>query len=61
MTLAGSKVSRSITQYGERDYAEQFAELFSFYVTDPKMLRAIRPNIYEYFAKAYPEGAIKEK
>ena len=52
--LTSSKISRSITQYGEQSYTEQFAELFSFYVTDPKLLQAIRPNVYAYFAARFP-------
>jgi hypothetical protein len=55
LVLTAEKVtSGSITEYGKKNVVEQFAELFSVYLTDPKLLQAIRPNVYAYFAARYP-------
>jgi hypothetical protein len=55
LVLTNEKVtSRSITKYGEKNITEQFAELFSVYLTDPKLLEAIRPHVYAYFAARFP-------
>lgn len=43
-----------ITKYAEKSWSEYFAECFSFYVVDPELLDALRPNIYAYFAKRFP-------
>ena len=43
-----------ITEYAEKSWGEHFAECFSLYVTDPRLLKLLRPNIYSYFAKQYP-------
>jgi hypothetical protein len=60
LVLTGSKVtSGSITEYGKKNSVEQFAELFSLYETDPDLLRAIRPNVYKYFADAFPADPAK--
>jgi hypothetical protein len=55
LVLTAEKVtSGSITEYGKKNITEQFAEQFSVYLTDPKLLQAIRPNIYAYFAARFP-------
>jgi hypothetical protein len=55
LALTNERVtSGSITEYGRRSITEQFAELFSVYLTDPKLLQTIRPNIYAYFAARFP-------
>jgi hypothetical protein len=55
LALTAEKVtSGSITEYGKKNVTEQFAELFSVYLTDPKLLQAIRPNVYAYFAARFP-------
>jgi hypothetical protein len=55
LALTDEKVtSGSITEYGKKNIVEQFAELFSVYLTDPKLLQAIRPNVYAYFAARFP-------
>lgn len=38
-----------ISTYAEEDYGELYAELFSLYVTDPAVLRQLRPHVFEYF------------
>ena len=56
LVLTAEKVtSGSITEYGKKNITEQFAELFSVYLTDPKLLQAIRPNVYAYFAARFPK------
>lgn len=61
LVLTDSKVTvGSITEYGKQDSIEQFAELFSIYETDPDLLRAIRPNVYKYFADAYSADPAKK-
>ena len=55
LALTAEKVtSGSITKYGQTNITEQFAELFSVYLTDPKLLQTIRPNVYAYFAARFP-------
>lgn len=57
LVLTGEKVtSGSITEYGKKSITEQFAELFSVYLTDPKLLQAIRPYVYDYLAARFPRG-----
>jgi hypothetical protein len=58
LKLDGANVTKesSITGYGARNILEQFAELFAIYLTDPKLLQAIRPNVYAYFAARFPMG-----
>jgi hypothetical protein len=55
LAMTAEKVtSGSITEYGKKSIVEQFAELFSVYLTDPKLLEMIRPHIYAYFAVRFP-------
>lgn len=42
------------TDYGNTSWEELFAESFSLYVSDPNLLKAIRPNVYAFFAKKFP-------
>jgi hypothetical protein len=46
---------KAVTQYGATDWKEHFAEAFGLYVTDPERLRALRPNVYDFFVKNYPK------
>jgi hypothetical protein len=48
-TLAGSP-----TDYADTGWVELFAESFSLFVTDPNLLRSIRPNISAFMAKSFP-------
>jgi hypothetical protein len=43
-----------ITKYSEKSWSEYFAECFSLYVVDPRLLELLRPNIHSYFAKQFP-------
>ncbi|HSO86558.1 MAG TPA: hypothetical protein VLQ91_08420 [Draconibacterium sp.] len=36
------------------DYDEYYAEAFAMYQSQPSTLRALRPNVYEYFRTQYP-------
>jgi hypothetical protein len=55
LVMTGEKVALgSITEYGKKSIVEQFAELFSVYLTDPKLLEMIRPHVYAYFAARFP-------
>lgn len=58
LVLDGKRVTpkSSITQYAEKNIKEQFADLFALYFADPELLRAIRPNVYLYFASELPTG-----
>ncbi|HTN47558.1 MAG TPA: DUF4157 domain-containing protein [Flavipsychrobacter sp.] len=47
------KGSKSITGYGNTDTLENFAEAFSMYITDADLLKALRPNTYDFFRKRY--------
>ena len=51
-TLKGSP-----TNFGDTDWKELFADTFALYVTDPSLLKAIRPTIHDYFLKTYPRKA----
>lgn len=56
LVMTGAQVtSGSITKYASKDIREQFADLFSLYLTDPNLLQAIRPNVYRYFTKHFPK------
>lgn len=44
----------SITGYASKNVIEQFADLFSIYLTDPTLLQAIRPNVHAYFTRRFP-------
>jgi hypothetical protein len=48
------KLNQGITEYGETDWQELFAESWSLYTTDPGALAILRPKTSAYFAKAYP-------
>jgi hypothetical protein len=45
---------KQISKYGERDVGENFAELYSIYILDPKLLQSLRPEAFKYFAKTFP-------
>lgn len=43
---------KAISSYGEKGKdLEDFAELFSVFVLDPKLLKSLRPDAFEYFSK----------
>lgn len=43
-----------ISDYGNTNWTELYAESFALYTTDPSTLQLLRPNIYAYFAGKYP-------
>ncbi|HYN20773.1 MAG TPA: DUF4157 domain-containing protein [Thermoanaerobaculia bacterium] len=48
-------VSGGITAYGQTGWGELFAESYMMYFTDADLLKAIRPNVFAYFAAIYPK------
>jgi hypothetical protein len=40
---------KPLTDYAETGWGEQYAEAFSFYVTDPALLAQLRPKVFAYF------------
>ena len=48
-------VGGGVTKYGQKSWRELFAESFALYITDPDLLRAIRPNVFKYLEQAYPK------
>ena len=38
-----------MTEYSEKNWAENLAENFSIYAADPHLLRWIRPTVFAYF------------
>jgi hypothetical protein len=50
----GGGLSGGVTQYGNTNWEEFFAEAFSIYVTDPRTLEQLRPNVYRYFTRRFP-------
>ena len=51
-TLKGSP-----TDQGDTNWKELFADTFSMFVTDPGLLQAIRPHIFDYFVQKFPAQA----
>jgi hypothetical protein len=47
--------STRITKYSEKEWGEFFADSFSLYITAPETLRQLRPNLYDYFVKNFPD------
>jgi len=45
---------KAISTYGGTAPVEHFAELFSMYVLDPKLLQSLRPDAYNYFSAMFP-------
>lgn len=43
-----------VTEYGNQNWTELYAESFALYVTSPATLALIRPNIYKYFKARFP-------
>ena len=44
---------KAISKYGGKANVENFAELLSIYILDPKLLKSLRPEAYEYFSKTF--------
>lgn len=45
---------KELTQYSEDGWMEHYAECFSYYFSDPDLLKLLRPNVYAYFTKQFP-------
>jgi hypothetical protein len=45
---------KAVTEYGEKDFQESFAEAYSLYITSPDTLKSLRPQVHEYLEKALP-------
>ncbi|MEQ1741295.1 MAG: DUF4157 domain-containing protein [Candidatus Nitrotoga sp.] len=54
---ASASISGSVTNYGNTNWEEAFAEAFALYATDPALLKSLRPKTHEYFTKRYPRPA----
>lgn len=56
-TLVGTAatLTRGITSYANTNWQEFYAEAFSMYASDPDLLRLIRPHIYDFFARRFPD------
>ncbi len=54
---ASASISGGVTDYGNTNWEEAFAEAFALYTTNPALLKSIRPKTHEYFAKRYPRPA----
>jgi hypothetical protein len=50
----GQITSGSISEYAKKSILEQFADLFATYLTDSRLLQAIRPNVHAYFTARFP-------
>ncbi|HLO18748.1 MAG TPA: hypothetical protein VK206_28210, partial [Anaerolineales bacterium] len=51
---AGKDGGKRITTYSNKEWQEYYAESFSLYITDPGTLQRLRPNVYAFFSKKYP-------
>jgi hypothetical protein len=43
-----------VTDYSNTEWQEYFAESYSLYITNPTVLRQLRPRVYAYFVATYP-------
>lgn len=48
---ADGGLTAAVTQYGKTDELEYYAESFAMFISQPDTLKAMRPNIYNYFNK----------
>jgi hypothetical protein len=48
-------LTKGVSNYAKTDLMEAFAENFSYYALDEATFRAIRPNTYAFFARAFPK------
>jgi hypothetical protein len=46
-----------ITTYSNQAIVEHFAEAFSLYISEPQTLARLRPHVYAYFARRFPDPA----
>ena len=48
--------SQPVSPYGAKGKGEDFAESFALFVTDPDLLKSIRPDKYAYFQERYSKA-----
>ncbi|GIH03791.1 hypothetical protein Rhe02_18580 [Rhizocola hellebori] len=46
-----------ITNYAGTTVVEHFAEAFALYISEPQTLARLRPHVYAYFSKKFPDPA----
>lgn len=46
---------KDVSKYGEEDWQESFAEAYSLYLTQPGLLKTIRPATYKYLDQTLPK------
>ena len=46
---------RSVSSYGDTEWAESYAEAYSLYLASPDTLRALRPETYAYLDTHLPK------
>jgi hypothetical protein len=56
----GKIVSGGITEYGQKNWGELFAESYMVYFADPDFFKAVRPNLFKYFDSAWPQKKTKK-
>jgi len=49
-----SKMTGGVTEYGNTNWEEAFAEAFALYMTNPTLMKSLRPKTHDYFAGRYP-------
>jgi hypothetical protein len=56
LVLKDGKIkSGGITDYSQTGWFELFAESYMLYFADPDLFKAIRPNLFKYFAATWPQ------
>ena len=48
---AAGPLAKAPTEYGRKNYAEDFAEAFALFIHEPDTLKLIRPELFDYFTK----------
>lgn len=52
----GQARGKAVSSYGEQGKnLEDFADLFSVFVLDPRLLKSLRPDAFAYFSKKFPQ------
>lgn len=54
---APATLSGGVTDYGNTDWGELYAESFALYTRDPAALQLLRPTVYQYFLDRFPRQA----
>jgi hypothetical protein len=48
---AAGPLAKAPTEYGRKNYAEDFAEAFALFIHEPDTLKQLRPELFDYFTK----------